>query len=232
MQLLKFETNEKLNNAGADLMISILQANKQALICAATGSSATGMYKKLIEKKSPLNTADLRFIKLDEWTGLPMDHPGSCELYLQQNLLKPLNISTGNYISFNSMAAIPTAECGRIQNYLNQNGPIDVCVLGLGLNGHIAFNEPDVILQPGVHLSLLSRTSLAHPMVQGAGVDLKYGYTLGLADILRSKTILLVVNGRHKKDILEQLFRKEISTQLPASFLWLHANAHCYYCED
>jgi len=232
MHLLKFETTEELNNAGADFMVSLLHDNGQALVCAATGDSPTGMYKKLVEKQGLQNTVGLKFVKLDEWAGLPMDHPGSCEHYLQQHLLKPLNIPAENYVSFDSQANIPAVECKRIQHYLAQNGPIDLCVLGLGLNGHIAFNDPANKLQPGIHLAELSATSLAHPMVLGVATDLKYGYTLGIADILQSKTILLIVNGRHKKNIFQEFLKGQISTQLPASFLWLHANAYCYYCEN
>ena len=233
MHLLKFETGEELNIAGADFVVDLLKDHgQQALICAATGSSPTGMYKKLVEKQPLQNTARLRFIKLDEWAALPMDHPGSCEYYLQQHLLKPLNIPEENYISFNSQAAISANECERIQQYLTQSGHIDLCVLGLGLNGHIAFNDPADQLQPGVHLAKLSTTSLAHPMVKDAIIDLKYGYTLGMADILKSKTILLIVNGQHKKMIFQEFLKGQISTKLPASFLWLHAHVYCYYCID
>lgn len=230
MQLIKFETVEELNIAGADFIVDLLQDQRQALICAATGSSPTKMYKKLVEKQGLQHTTGLRFIKLDEWAGLSMNHPGSCEYYLQQQLLKPLNILEENYISFNSKAAIPAEECTRIQQYLTQNGPINLCVLGLGLNGHIAFNDPADKLKRGVHLAELSATSLAHPMVKDVTIDLKYGYTLGMADILQSKTILLIVNGQHKKTIFQEFLKGQISTELPASFLWLHANVYCYYC--
>lgn len=230
MHLLKFETEEELNTAGADFIVNLLQDNSQALICAATGSSPTGMYQKLVEKQSLQNTAGLKFIKLDEWADLPMDDTGSCEYYLRQHLLKPLHILEENYISFNSQADIPAEECKRIQQYLAQNGPIDLCVLGLGLNGHIAFNDPADKLQPGVHLAELSAASLAHPMVKDTAIDIKYGYTLGMADILQSKTILLIVNGQHKKTIFQEFLGGQISTKLPASFLWLHANVYCYYC--
>lgn len=230
MHLLKFETEEELNTAGADFIVNLLQDNSQALICAATGSSPTGMYQKLVEKQSLQNTAGLKFIKLDEWADLPMDDTGSCEYYLRQHLLKTLNISEENYVSFDSQAAIPADECERVQQYLTQSGPIDLCVLGLGLNGHIAFNDPADKLQPGVHLAELSATSLAHPMVKDVAIDIKYGYTLGMADILQSKTILLIVNGQHKKTIFQEFLKGQISTKLPASFLWLHPNIYCYYC--
>ncbi len=230
MQLLKFETRQELNAACADRIIREVQHNPQALVCAATGSSPTEVYEQLAARKD-LAAEQLRFTKLDEWAGLPMDHPGSCEYYMQRYLLQPLRVPAGRYISFNSQAEAPAGECARIQQYLTQNGPIDLCILGIGINGHIAFNDPAGALQPGVHLAGLSAASLAHPMVQGVA-GLKYGYTLGMADILQSKTIILIVNGPHKKTIFQEFLKGEVSTQLPASFLWLHANTYCYYCEN
>ena len=232
MQILKFQTVKELNVAGAGFITSHIKGNDGTLLCAATGSSSTGIYKELVEQRAEIDTRSLSFIMLDEWAGLAADHPGSCEYYLQQHLLRPLNIPDSNYTSFNSKANDPAAECSRMAKELNTKGPIDLCILGIGLNGHIAFNEPAEELQPGIHLAKLSETSLAHPMVKDVADKLQYGYTLGIGDILRSKTILLVVHGAHKRAILEQLLKAKVSTQLPASFLWLHADAHCYYCED
>ncbi len=232
MQIVKFDSPAALDNACAGFMADILQRQPQALFCPATGSSPTGAYQQLVARKNDFDAAGIKIIKLDEWADLNMQHRGTCETYLQQHLLQPLGIATDNYIAFNSEATDAQNECARIQHYLNEHGPIDLCILGLGLNGHIAFNDPAEALQPGVHLSTLSEASLAHPMVQDAEASLSHGYTLGMADILQSKTLLLIVNGRHKHLIFQQLLKQEVSTQLPASFLWLHANAWCYYCED
>ena len=231
MLVTKFQNPTALNAASAAFMLNVLRNNPQALVCAATGNSPTGAYQQLVARKDDFDASSLRFIKLDEWADLPMDHPGSCEYYLQQHLLKPLQIPADRFISFDSKAVNPEMECNRIQHYLDKNGPIDLCLLGLGLNGHLAFNDPAANLQPHVHLAQLSATSLEHPMIQGV-TGVTHGYTMGIADILQSKTILLIVIGKHKKAILTELLKQQISTQLPASFLWLHANAHCYYCED
>ena len=231
MQVTKFDTPAALDKAAADFMADRIKSNPQMLLCPATGNSPTGAYRQLAERKAEIDTSLLKVIKLDEWAALPMDQVGSCEHYLQRHLLQPLAVTPENYTGFNSLAADAQAECDRIQQYLNAQGPIDLCILGLGLNGHIAFNDPSGALQPDVHLAQLSEASLAHSMVQDT-TGLTHGYTLGMADILKAKTILLIVNGRHKHDIFQRLMQKEINTQLPASLLWLHANAYCYYCED
>jgi len=229
MRITRCATVAELNEKAADMIISELNKKPQNLFCTATGNSPTGIYKLLAERKGAINTKGLSLLKLDEWYGLPMDHPASCEYYLQKHLIEPLGAAS--VTSFDSQAD-PEAECKRINDYLAKNGPIDICVLGLGQNGHLGFNEPADFLHPHAHLATLSETSLTHPMIKGSGVDMKYGLTLGLADILQSRKIILPVFGRNKNEIMQQLMEEKVSTYLPASLLWLHPNTECLYCEN
>ncbi len=103
-------------------------------------------------------------------------------------------------------------------------GPIDLCVLGLGVNGHLALNEPAASLLPTAHVARLSQASLRHPMLANSPKLPAYGLTLGMADILVSRDILLLVSGVNKREPLKRLLRREITTEFPASFLWLHPN--------
>jgi galactosamine-6-phosphate isomerase len=232
MHITRCNTLAELNELASELLISDLKNNPHSLICAATGNSPTGVYQKLIERQNSMIISGLTFVKLDEWYGLGADDPGSCEYYLQKNLLQPLKISADRYTAFDGTAKDAGAECLRIQHYLEDNGPIDICILGIGKNGHIAFNEPADTLQPHAHLGKLSETSLSHTMIKDANTPLKYGLTLGMADILQSRKIILLVNGTHKNEVMERLMEQKISTQLPASFLWLHPNVQCFYCDN
>lgn len=232
MQITRCNTIAELNALASDLIIRDLQIKPKSLVCAATGNSPTGVYQQLVKKKAAINANELTFIKLDEWYGLGINDAGSCEKYLHENLLQPLNIPAENYIAFDGKSTHPEKECNRVAAYLDDHGPIDLCVLGLGKNGHIAFNEPADVLQPRVHLGTLSQTSLTHTMVKGTDAVIKYGLTLGMADILQSKKIILLVNGTHKQQIMQKMLEQKISTQLPASLLWLHANVQCFYCEN
>lgn len=232
MLITRCNTLAELNELASERIIHDLRQNPKSLICAATGNSPTGVYKKLVEKKRNINTSDLRFIKLDEWYGLGTDDEGSCEKYLYENLFNPLGISHEQYIAFNGKTDNPDKEFQSVTHYLDEHGPIDLCILGLGKNGHIAFNEPADILHPHAHMSPLSTTSLEHTMIEGGGEKIKFGMTLGMTDILQSKKIILLVNGTHKNAIMQKLMEQKISTQLPASFLWLHANAACFYCDN
>jgi len=229
MKIIELENYDALSRAAADQIISALEKNKSALICAATGNSPTGTYG-LLKNHFDLHPelfSDLRIIKLDEWGGLPLDDPSTCESYLVKHLTGPLQITAGRYISFQSNPEDPARECDRIQRELSLAGPIDLCILGLGVNGHLALNEPGAFLVAGPHKAELSETSLMHPMIERKGGKPSFGLTLGMADILRSACILFLVSGSKKKDILSDLMNRQISTSLPASFLWLHPNVVC-----
>ena len=232
MQITRCNTLAELNELASELIINELKNKPKSLVCAATGNSPTGVYKKLVEKRPQISVSELSFIKLDEWYGLGIEDEGSCDHYLEQNLFRPLNILPEKCVGFDGKTNDPEKECNLISKYLDEYGPIDLCILGLGKNGHIAFNEPADILQPRAHLATLSPTSLEHPMIKNNGEQVKYGLTLGVGDILRSKKIILLVNGTHKNAVMEKLSEQKISTQLPASLLWTHGNVECFYCDN
>ena len=163
----------------------------------------------------------MKVIKLDEWGGLAMERPGTCETFLRNALVTPLGLDS-RYIGFNSNPANPAAECARIRDWLAANGPIDTAVLGLGLNGHLGFNEPDDALQPHTHIATLSPESLRHSMLANEPERPTFGLTLGMSDLLHARRILLLVTGKAKRDALRRLIQGPITTRFPASFLHLH----------
>ncbi len=127
------------------------------------------MYELLVEEagRQPELFSQFTVLKLDEWGGIPMDHPGTCESYLRNYFVGPLQIPEDRYIAFQSDPENPEAECERIQQILDQKGPIDICILGIGMNGHIALNEPAPSLHTNCHVAHLSQKSLQHPMIAG-----------------------------------------------------------------
>jgi galactosamine-6-phosphate isomerase len=225
---------EELSRKARDIVVRELEKNKQLLLCTATGGSPTKTYQLLGKEyqKHPKLFSKLRVIKLDEWGGIPMDYPGTCESYLQTHLIQPLQISDSRYSGFISNPENPQDECLRIQDKLKQEGPIDLCILGLGMNGHLAFNEPARFLQANCHLAELSVSSLQHTMAADMEIKPTYGLTLGMADILHSKKIIVLINGAKKRMIVKKFLSKQIKSGLPASFLWLHPNVSCFIESD
>lgn len=206
-------------------MATELRAKSDALFCLATGSTPMRSYAHLrdvnLSKGGLLRK--VRVIKLDEWGGLKADDPASCEAYLQDTLIKPAGLGK-RYIGFRGDAPDVQAEVNRVSRWLQRNGPIDVCVLGLGVNGHLAFNEPADSLHPEAHVANLTTESMAHTMLNQAQGRPFCGLTLGMADLLRSKKILLLVSGKSKQGPLRRLLKGRIETRFPATFLWLHPN--------
>lgn len=229
-QLFVHADYEELSRHAARTVMHLAMHEPDLLVCAATGASPTRTCEIIASawQGRPDHTGRMRIVKLDEWGGLSGDDPGSCEAYLRRHLLGPLSISDDRYLGFRGGASSPETECRRVADALGAMGPIDVCVLGLGLNGHLGFNEPADALHPHAHVATLSPESLAHPMVKGSGKPITYGLTLGMADILQSKQVLLLVNGPHKFEPLRRLLEvRTVTPRFPASFLWLHPDVTC-----
>lgn len=234
MKIEKVDSYQELSQKAKNYIVQEVEKNNRLLLCAATGSSPTGTYQLLGEEfqKNPDLFKQLRIIKLDEWGGVPIDQPGTCETYLQTHLIQPLHIPVSRYIGFNSNPENPEIECEIIQDKLIKEGPIDLCILGLGMNGHLALNEPAGYLHPFTHRAELSKMSLQHSMTSEMEIQPTYGLTLGMADILCSKMILMLISGKQKRSIVKKFLSKEISSTVPASFLWLHPNVYCLIEKD
>ncbi len=229
MNIERVNSYNELSLKAKDYILHELRKKKDLLLCAATGASPKGTYQLLVDefREDPALFAGLRIVKLDEWGGIPMYQPGTCESYIRENLLNPLQIPESRYIGFNSNSESAAEECAAIQEKLHKQGPIDLCILGLGMNGHLALNEPGDFLQAYCHVSMLSVASLNHPMTSEMPVKPTFGLTLGMANILQSKKVLLLISGLQKQAIVKQLLSQKITSALPASFLWLHPDAVC-----
>lgn len=211
--------HESLSRHAADWVAARLRTRPDALLCLASGGTPTRTYELLAGQPRLLQRAHL--LKLDEWGGLAMNDPATCESYFRR--LLPARLGRGQRLhGFRSRPADPEAECRQVRAWLADHGPIDVCILGLGVNGHLGFNEPAAALQPFAHVAKLSATSLNHGMLSSARSRPGYGLTLGMADLLESGEILLLVSGRHKRAVLRRLLAGAVTPRLPASFLWLH----------
>ena len=220
-----YKDHESLSRAAARWMAAELSRKPSSLFCLATGSTPMRSYEILAQQGA--NKVRLfkgmRVLKLDEWGGLNMADPASCEIYLRKALIDPLALGR-RYVGFRSDAKDLSSEVKRVGSWLNRNGPIDVCVLGLGVNGHLAFNEPAAFLQPGAHVAKLAEASLKHSMLHHSQGHPSCGLTLGIADLLQSRKILLLVSGASKVLPLRRLLTPQISSDFPASFLWLHSD--------
>jgi galactosamine-6-phosphate isomerase len=229
MQITCCDDYDAMSRETADIVAAEVRRQPDLLLCPATGRSALGCYRLLVEAavSDPTAFTQLRMIMLDEWGGLADDDAGSGAAQLRRELLDPLRIAADRYVGFRSSAADRDAECARVRAELERRGPIDLAVLGLGVNGHLGFIEPAPALQPHCHVAQLADSTRQHGMVQAMGSVPTWGFTLGMRDILRARRILLLISGANKEDTCAQLLAGTVSTSLPATFLWLHDHVEC-----
>jgi galactosamine-6-phosphate isomerase len=205
-------------------IIRALRRNRGLLLGVATGDTPARTYERLARRgaSEPVLFRRLRIVGLDEWLGLPARHPLTCASYIDRRILRPLGVARARSQGFNAMAKDHESEARRMSRWLSRNGPLDLCILGLGRNGHLLMNEPASELSPFAHVARLAPSTRRHPTLRGLKTAPRRGLTLGLGEILQSKAILLLVSGGHKRAALKRTLAGRASTRCPASLLWLH----------
>jgi len=221
---------QEMSRKAAAHVIAAAVAKNESLLCLPAGNSPAGLYQELIREaeRKPDLFRRLRVVKLDEWLGVPASDAATCEHFLKSRLLDPLEIGPERYISFNSETGEPLRECAKVQGELERQGPIDLCILGLGKNGHVGLNEPGPSLQPHCHVAKLSEETLRHAMITSSEVRPRFGLTLGIGDILQARKILLLVSGKGKERVIAKFLEGTVAMDLPASFLWLHGDLEVF----
>ncbi|ADO50339.1 6-phosphogluconolactonase [[Enterobacter] lignolyticus] len=229
MQLVQLTTQDDVAAHVAQQIAETITAKETASFILASGGTPTKAFDMVPSMLSqPASKA--KVIKLDEWVGLSKSNENSCEQYLDEHVVKPWGITPENYIAFDGGVA-PEAEVERIQNAMAAVQSPDLCIIGLGMNGHIGFIEPNDGLPVNVSKVDLHVASQSHPMVSGKH-DVKFGISLGLQEIMSAKKVILMVTGEHKKEIFDKLLKSKITTSLPASLVKIHPNAEIVFSED
>ncbi len=231
MKLFIRDTYEEMSKAAAGDMMEIIQLLKNPVLCTASGDSPKGLYKELIKEmsKNKTDVSGWYFIGLDEWLGMNGNDEGSCRFHLKDQLFHQLNIAENKIVFFDGRAKDLQLECDRVDNFITRHGGIDVAIVGLGMNGHVGMNEP------GTSSSLHSHVAEIDSITQQVGQkyfkekqQLTKGITLGIANLIEARHVILLVSGNKKADIVRQVLEEEISEQLPASLLRHHKNLSVY----
>jgi len=231
MQFIEAGNFEELSRISAEFMINCIKQKPDALFCLASGNSPTRTFEIFVERiiKEKIDVSKLKILKLDEWWRVPSADPSTCESFMQLRILKPLHIPIQNYISFDSDAPDAQVECQRIANVIGEIGPIDLCILGLGKNGHLGLNEPGPYFIPFSHVAKLDTKIKTHDMLSKTDAVIDYGMTIGMADIMTSREVLFLAAGDDKNKVYAEFLKGQVSSTLPASVLWLHSNTKCVF---
>ena len=235
MKFIKTDSYEKLSHIGANIIFAQLIAKEDSVLGLATGSSPVGIYKELIElnKKGDIDFCKVKSINLDEYTGLDGTNDQSYRYFMNTNLFDSVNIDKANTFVPNGCAKDIKAECEAYDQRIKDMG-IDIQLLGIGLDGHIGFNEPDSIFIKETHEVTLDESTIkANARFFESEDDVpKTAVTMGMGGIMSAKKILLIANGPAKKEILEKSFFGPITPEVPASILQLHPDVTVIYSEN
>jgi glucosamine-6-phosphate deaminase len=192
----------------------------------ATGRTPIALYRELASLTAArgLDWSSVTTFNLDEFVGIPPEHPGSYRQFMQQHLFQHVNVPADR-INFLHGMDDPVAECRRYEQAIAAAGGIDVQILGIGTNGHIGFNEPGRALQSRTHRVRLepdTRVSNASLFGGDPGRVPAEALSMGMATILQARSIVLLANGGDKAACIERTVNGPLTTDLPASFLQLH----------
>lgn len=228
MNIYTFRDEEQFVQTGANLISSLLHTNPRAKLGLATGSTPVGLYAKLIEmnRQGLVSFAQTTTYNLDEYVGLPENHPESYRTFMNEKFFNHVDIQIERTHVPNGNAADPEAECLNYDKMLEELGPVDLQLLGLGHNGHIGFNEPGEALSGGTHVvELQEKTRNANARFFPTLDDVPtHAITMGVATILKARQILLLVRGEDKAEIVHRALKGPITTECPASLLQCHPN--------
>lgn len=217
------ETAKEAGNKAASVIADVIKVNPKATLGLATGSSPLDMYEALAKKcdAGEISFKQVKTINLDEYVGLTPDHDQSYAYFMSKNLFEKIDILPENTNIPSGIAEDPEKECARYDSVVESFGGVDVQVIGIGNNGHIAFNEPSDSFSYGTTLVTLTDSTIdanARFFESRDEVPTK-ALSMGIGQIMSAKKILLLANGKGKAEILEKSLFGEVTPKVPASIL-------------
>lgn len=226
MKLIVVNNYEELSKVAAKEFSKIIKEKENAVLGLATGGSPVGMYKELIRmyEQKELNFSKTTTVNLDEYIGLNPEHNQSYRYFMNNNLFNHINIDKSNTFVPNGLAEDLEAQCKEYDQKIVELGGIDIQLLGVGNNGHIAFNEPNNELSSGTHIiSLTDNTIEANARFFDNIDDVpRKAITMGVGGIMKAKKIILIASGESKAEAIKGIFSGKITTANPATMLQMH----------
>lgn len=236
MKFITVKNYQKLSRQAANIISAQVILKPDSVIGLATGSTPLGVYKQLIEwhKKGDIDFSEVTSVNLDEYVGLDGEHEQSYRYFMNNNFFNYINIKKKNTFVPDGCSNDLDKEGEEYDKRIKQVGGIDLQLLGIGLDGHIGFNEPDDFFVKNTHVVDLHESTIkANSRFFKSVEDVpKQAITMGMVSIMQAKNILLIANGKSKKDILEKAFFGPITPKIPASILQLHPNITVIYSEE
>ena len=226
-----FDDIKSLNLAASTHISDLVRQKPDAVLGLATGISPLGIYQALISDHENHQTSynHVSTYNLDEYIGLAPDHPQSYRFFMNEHFFKHIDVDLQHTHVPNGQANDQQAECRRYNQLLSET-MVDIQLLGIGSNGHIGFNEPGTPFTLETHVIALdakTRRDNARFFRDPAEVP-THAITMGIANIMRARTIVLVAMGPKKAQAVQAMINGPVDEKCPASVLQNHADVHIY----
>jgi galactosamine-6-phosphate isomerase len=227
MKLKRFKNYQDLSDFTAAEIANSIKNKPSLVLCLASGDTpkltAELLVKKL--KDGKIDHSKFTFLGLDEWVGLPPTNSGSCHYFFKNKLIDPLQLQPSRYFLFDALAADLENECVKMDRLISEKNGIDIMVVGIGMNGHIGFNEP------GSSFGNLSHVIDLDEVTKSVGqkyfnekIELEKGITLGFQHLLNAKKVFLIANGSKKAEVIKKTVEGPVTENFPASIMQQHDN--------
>ena len=225
MKIIITKNYEELSAKAAEVMLGVVKQNPKAVLGLATGTTPLGLYAKMIadRKENGTDYSLIRTVNLDEYKGLPKTHEQSYAYFMKKNLFEGLGITPELTNIEDGTARDEEAECLRYDALLEEL-PRDIQLLGLGSNGHIAFNEPGTPFGSGTHVVILAESTVRDNarLFEDISEVPRKAFTMGIKQIMQAKKVLILASGSNKADAVYKMVKGEVTEQVPASVLQQH----------
>ena len=222
------DTKDNINQLVAEEFIKIIKSSDHPVIGLATGSTPLGVYNQLAiaNKEGKVSFKNVHSFNLDEYVGLSEDNEQSYRYFMNHNLFQYIDIDLNN-------TKVPTPSTyEHYDEMISKEGGIDIQILGLGSDGHIAFNEPNTPFDTLTHLADLEQSTIIDNSRFFKSIDEvpTKAMTMGLKSIMNAKKIVLIAYGKNKAHAVKEMIEGPIDISLPASILQKH-NDVTIYCD-
>jgi galactosamine-6-phosphate isomerase len=235
MQIKIYKDYEALSTATADAIIELIKEKPTAVICFASGHTPLLACQLFVQKikEQKINIDAVSFIELDEWVDVPRYNEGSCHYFLHDTIFNPLNVKSNQIHVFDALSNDLEKECKKMDAAIASIGGIDLMLVGIGMNGHIGFNEPSVSFKNYCHVINLDATTLSVGLKYfSCATNISKGITLGLQHLMEARQVILIANGEKKAAIIKQAIEEKITEQIPATIMQAHTNGMIMLDED
>ena len=217
---------EEMSKKAAEIVKKQIKEKPNTVLGLATGSTPLGMYKHLIEmyKRGEIDFSNVITFNLDEYIGLSPDHPQSYHYFMFHNFFNHINIKKENVHIPNGIAEDLEEECRKYEEEIEKAGGIDLQILGIGVNGHIGFNEPEESIETKTHVVTLTEDTINanKRFFKSAEEVPRKAITMGLGSIMKAKKIVLLASGKNKAEAIKETIKGQLTTKVPATVLALH----------